>query len=324
MSMHHNLLQLLSNGRFHSGEELGRELGVSRAAVWKSIKLLQKMGMTIFAIRGRGYSLEHSVELLESHKICSEYMTNKDRNLEQLLVLESVPSTNSYLMERIDNDWVKPRAVVAEYQSEGRGRRGRNWCSPFAASIYLSLFYSFDRGVADLGGISLAIGLAVRKAILSLMPCELSVKWPNDLMWKGKKLGGVLVELSGDPLSECKMVVGVGINYRMPNGTNIDQPWIDLSSIVGDNLPSRNELTGALIESILDACSVLDNSGFEQFIEEWSLADAVVNQKVSLQLGNKRIDGIARGIDSLGSIRIESDGVVRSYASGEVSLRVTE
>jgi len=324
MRTHIDLIRLLSDGRFHSGEELGREIGVSRAAIWKAVVKLRAMGATIFAVRGRGYCLESRLELLQRDKIVSLLLPTVREKLQSLEVFDALDSTNSYLLREIDSDWCAPQVCIAEYQFSGKGRRGRSWESPIGANLYLSLYYPFQRGIAALGGISLATGLAVRRVVAGCGVTGVGVKWPNDLVCQGRKLGGVLIEVAGDPLTECGLVVGVGLNYQMPHSVNITQPWIDMSEIMGGELVAKHQLAASLIDELVVLVASFEEQGFEHFQQEWSEADVVSGREIELLIGDKKIVGIACGIDKHGAIQLADlvTGEVSSYHSGEVSLRL--
>jgi BirA family biotin operon repressor/biotin-[acetyl-CoA-carboxylase] ligase len=312
------LLTLLADGRFHSGEELGRALGVSRAAVWKSIQVLPLQGVTIDAVQGRGYRLREPLELLDPSAIAAAVDPALRRELGPVEVLFEVDSTNRRLMTQAAGA-VQGSTCLAETQSAGRGRRGRPWLSPFGANLYLSMLWRFSEGPARLSGLSLAVGVACVRALARLGARGVQLKWPNDLLWDGRKLAGILLEVAGESNGPCHVVVGIGVNLRMPHGADIDQPWADLREIAPD--VSRNVLGGALIEELARVMREFEIGGFEALRSEWLANDAFAGRPVTLHLPSGPISGVARGVDAGGHLLLETATGIQRFASGEVSLR---
>jgi len=315
------VLRVLSDGEFHSGEELGSLLGVSRAAVWKQLQQFEPFGLLIESVRGRGYRIPGGLDLLD-HTVIVESLTGgwADRNFD-FQVLDCVDSTNAYLMAHDVNTDIA--ACVAEYQAAGRGRRGRVWVSPYAASLYLSVRRRFESGVAALEGLSLAVGVVLVKMLRGFGYENVKLKWPNDLLVEGAKLGGVLIEISGDPSGAVDVVVGVGINVRVPSkyADSIDQQWTDLSSLSSGRTPLRNKLTAASLAAITDLLETFEGDGFEAYRGEWNAMDFCVGQKVEIRLGMEQKFGIARGVDTKGSLLLEHEGGLMTFSGGEISLR---
>ncbi len=184
-----SLLRALSKGGFHSGEELGDELGISRAAVSKHIKGIQGWGVDIFRVQGKGYQLANPLQLLDESVLNSSVAT-------PFALIPVIESTNQYILDNareLDSGFV----CIAEYQSKGRGRRGREWISPFGSNLYLSMFWQLEAGMAAAMGLSLVVGIAIAEAIEKLGIEGIKLKWPNDLYHNDKKLAGILVEMSG-------------------------------------------------------------------------------------------------------------------------------
>ena len=223
-------MQLMADGRFHSGSSLGRDLGVSRNAVWKHIRFLQHHQVDIHAVRGRGYRLASVLELLATNTIMAHVDKAALPLLGRMDILPEVDSTNRYLMARIGHGAATGDICLAEYQSAGRGRQGRPWVSPFAANIYMSLLWHFPVGIEGLAGLGLAVGASVLDACHRLGAEAVRLKWPNDLVCRGSKLAGILLELRSAADGGCFVVIGIGMNVRMPdqNIAQIDQSWTDL------------------------------------------------------------------------------------------------
>lgn len=313
-------LKLLADGEFHSGEQLGALLGVSRAAVWKTLKKFELLGVDVTSVKGKGYCVIGGLDLLNKSRIHSP--PSAQLNIETFLQLDS---TNSYLLRKKSPE---RNVCLAESQTAGRGRRGRVWVSPFAQNLYLSIGWCFDGGIRALEGLSLAIGLAVVRCMARYGITGLQLKWPNDILYNNQKLGGILIEMSGDPAGHCVVVVGIGINVSMNNkdSQSIEQPWINLNDVlVGQSLPliSRNELASTLLDELVTILSSYQQTGFSAYIEEWTKLAAFINCSVGIHAGSKVQEGIFRGVDSIGGLRLDVQGVEHIVHGGEVSLRGT-
>lgn len=319
-----HVLRLMSGGEYFSGEQLGALLGVSRAAVWKQLQLVDALGVSIERKRGRGYRLSHHLSLLDVEKILSFVDGRTKEGVSELVVETELASTNKYLMDRCTNrEAIHGVVVTAERQTAGRGRRGREWHSPFAANVYLSIGWSFHQGVAAIEGLSLAVGVAICEALAFFGLNNAELKWPNDVLVDGKKLGGVLIELAGDPAGECHVIVGVGLNVVMPSvGVNtINQPWVDMHKCGID--VDRNRLIGQLLTQLVILLSGYEKDRFFLYREPWERLNAYKNQQVSLVTPVKSITGLMLGVTSSGGLRLGVNGEERVFLGGEVSLRAS-
>ncbi|MDZ4263921.1 MAG: bifunctional biotin--[acetyl-CoA-carboxylase] ligase/biotin operon repressor BirA [Pseudomonadota bacterium] len=314
------LLSILADGRFHSGEALGRAIGVSRTMIWKHMQTLQTLGIECYSVSGKGYRLATAVELLEQHLI-EAAMDEVSRSwLTAIELHPEIHSTNRHLLEQLGS-LSSGHACFAERQTAGRGRRGREWVSPFARNIYLSLYWRFEMSPALLSGLGLAIGVALIRALRQLGINDAELKWPNDVLWQGRKLAGILLEMSGESGGPYHVVIGVGMNVNMADdGVAIDQPWVALNDIALTPL-SRNRVAGVVLHHLLLSIQQFQTGCLESFIPEWLEADAYVGQSVVIMHGDKVVMGQAQGIDPSGAIIVEVDGVARRFHSGEVSLR---
>lgn len=321
MSHGHQLLQILADGRFHSGEYLGRRLGISRAGVWKRLHLLKERGIDIHSVRGRGHRLAAPVELLSDERIRAALPAATGSRLPRIDVHFDLDSTNGALLERAAQ-LPTGTVCVAECQQHGRGRHGRRWISPCARNLYLSLLWRFPAGPDALGGLSLAVGLAVLRALESVGVRGAGIKWPNDIVWRDAKLAGVLIELSGESGGDACVVIGIGINVDMPEalGAAIDQPWTDVATILDDS-PSRNLLAARVLTQQVALLVDYQNDGFAPLAAAWRRHDTLAGRPVALRSADREIRGIARGVDAGGALLIEHDGSVHSYRAGDVSLR---
>lgn len=324
MALRNQLLGTLADGRFHSGVELGRVLGVSRAAVWKHLRALDRWGIEVFAVPGRGYRLAEPLELLDHEKILEALDSAATVALRALDIHPVIDSTNRYLVEQTRAQMEPGRACLAEMQTAGRGRRGRQWVSPFGASVYLSVSWRFACSPTALGALSLAAGVTVARTLDELGAEGVQLKWPNDLVWGGRKLGGVLVELAGEAAGPCHVVIGVGINAGMPerSGAGIDQPWTDLAAVCGRGTISRNRLAGRLINHLLDAMCRYEAAGAGPFLKEWRNRDALRGRPVAVQVAGRTVEGVAVGIDGQGALLVDTGMERLCLTSGEVSVRV--
>ncbi len=311
------LLSSLADGLFHSGESLGEQLGMSRAAISKHIKGIQGWGVDIFRVQGKGYQLAQPLILLDEQQI--------QKQVENRVELHPViGSTNQYLLENGDS-LTSGTVCLAEYQESGRGRRGRHWVSPFGANLYLSIYWRLEAGMAAAMGLSLVVGVAVVEALESLGIDGVKLKWPNDLYYQDRKLAGILVEMSGQAGGAANLVIGMGMNLTMQdNESAIDQPWASLSQVIGEDLIDRNQLAIAFIRTLDATLKDYELNGMQDFVERWNRLDNFLGRKIKLIMGANEVEGIERGIDTHGGVLLETDEGVKSFIGGEISLRNNE
>jgi len=324
MPLRRQLLTLLSDGDYHSGEALGDVLGVSRMAVWKHLKALRAAGVRINVQRGKGYSLPAPLELLQRDAILAAITPGVRVAINDVHVYLDIDSTNNWLRSRALAGAPSGTVCVAEQQSAGRGRRGRDWVSPFAASLYLSLLWRSNGGAAALGGLSLVSGIATLRALQALGVEGLGLKWPNDVLAGQDKLAGILIDVVGEAGGPCAVIIGLGININMPAAAAaaIDQPWTDLDRLTGDTAPSRNLLAGRLLSELMPALKKFDQAALQPFMDDWQQYDLVDGQRIELSLPNESIRGTACGIDDGGALLVDTGEGRRRFASGEVSVRL--
>lgn len=308
------LVNILSDGEFHSGEQIGTQLGMSRTAVNKHMQTLRDWGLDVFTIPGKGYSLPAAIELLDEQTINALLPEGR------VTVLPVVDSTNQYLMDRIEQ-LHSGDTCVAEYQQAGRGRRGRQWFSPFGSNLYLSMYWRLEQGPAAAIGLSLVIGIVMAEVLNQLGSTDIKVKWPNDLYLKDRKLAGILVELTGKTGEAANVVIGAGINLSMrdPDSSVVNQQWANLTEEKSDI--SRNQIVASLVSTLHKTLVEFETQGLAPFISRWRKLDNFLNRPVKLLIGEQDIYGIARGIDQQGALLLEQDGVLKAYIGGEISLR---
>ena len=318
------LVNLLADGQFHSGTDLAQTLQLSRSAVWKQLNKLGELGIKIEAISGKGYRLETPIELLDETRIMADLSNKTQHYLSTLEIHQQIDSTNRYLVEQGRQQAVNGLVCLAEQQTAGKGRRGRQWVSPFGRNIYLSFLWQFQQGFASISGISLAAGVAVIRALKRFGIENVGLKWPNDIYWQQQKLGGILVEVAGEAGGACEVVLGLGLNVSLDEqqAESIEQAWTDLQRISSGRLLSRNALTAALIDELLPMMANFDQQGLAYYLEEWRGYDVMLNQNVRLYQGNQQITGIVQGIDDNGLLLLKTEtGKIQAFASGEVSFR---
>lgn len=315
------LIHLLADGELHSGEKLSAILGVSRAAVWKQLKKLEAYGLEVIAERSRGYRLAEALSLLSLEALKEALPSDILDNYSSIVVANTTGSTNADALDLLAVQG-GPSIVTAEYQDAGRGRRGKHWVSPYGANIYLSIAWPFYGGVADIAGLSLAVGVVTARVLRSLGLTAAQLKWPNDVYIDGQKVGGVLIEMQGEPNDQLSVVVGIGLNVRMPrmSSAQIDQAWTDLSSH-GVNA-SRATLLQSLICALDEMWRNYSQQGFQAYEADWQALDFLRGKKVRVQLGDTYLEGIAAGVADDGAFLMrDAKGEVQRYYGGEVSLR---
>jgi len=318
------LLKILSDGKYHSGEELGQQFSVSRAAIWKAIqKIEQQYAVNIYAVKGKGYRLPGELDLLDKESIMSSLSNSTLNKLHELEILHAVDSTNHYLNNKSVDGASSGYIVLAEQQSKGQGRRGKAWISPFASNVYLSLLWRFPFGPAQLSCLSLFIAVAVVRSLKRLGLDDVGVKWPNDIYYKNKKIAGILLEMRGDLSGPCAVVIGVGVNVSMPKNNKevnmIDQPWSDIESILQQKI-QRNTVTTFIIDDLFKVLSQIPENN-SLLLDEWQSLDVLKDQHVEVISQEKILTGICKGINKDGALRVQHGNKEKFYHSGEVSLR---
>ena len=324
MSGRIELLRLLADGALHSGEELAAQLSVTRAAVWKRLQQLEEWGIAAEAVPGRGYRLESPIDLLDAHGIRDRLPQDARQKLRNLELHETLNSTSDRLLAVDDLPPGRFDACLAEFQSAGRGRRGRRWIAPFASGLCLSVSWRYRDAPGALAALSLAAGVAALRALGRLGITGLALKWPNDIVRDDSKLGGILIDLRGEAAGPAYVVVGIGVNVRLPTSARdrlasegVDA--VDLAAIAAP--PSRNALAAALIVELTTALLEFGARGMAAFAGEWQDADALAGRAIVVLHGGQTLEGRARGVDGDGALLLEIDGVPRRIVSGEVSVR---
>lgn len=328
MNTRQKLLRHMADMQFRSGESLGQALGLSRAAVWKQIQALQADGLVCEAVHGKGYRLVVPVEPLDPAVIRSA-LSPQHADSVDLIVLDETESTNGYLLAKAAHRPEHAQVCLAEHQTAGRGRRGRQWQSPYGTSLALSLMWRFETGAAALAGLSLATGVAMAECLEQTGAGGLQLKWPNDLVYRDRKLGGILLEVAGDVAGPCYVVIGIGLNIATDSGhagmQGVEQPWINLCELLPDKPPpSRNRIAAGIIAALLDMLPRFEAQGFGCLAGEFRRRDVLYGRDVLLQRGNDQLSGRAMGVADNGGLILEYDGKREIIFSGEVSVRAVE
>ncbi|HEX7112780.1 MAG TPA: biotin--[acetyl-CoA-carboxylase] ligase [Mizugakiibacter sp.] len=318
------LVALLAAGEPVSGAALAARLGVTRAAVWKQVEALRARGLPVEAQAGRGYALPHAVELLDAAAIRAALPAATRARLGALEAHWELDSTSSELLRRAAQGAPDLSFVLAETQSAGRGRRGRTWLSPPALNLYLSCLKRFEVGYAALSGLSLAVGVALMRALEDVGIADVGLKWPNDALADGHKLAGILVELGGEFLGPCHAVIGIGVNLRLPPALRAQagQPVTDLATLAGGAPPARNGFVAHLVARLVEALDAFAADGFAAFADAYAHHDLLRGRALRISGAQGAFDGIGEGIDARGALRVRrADGSVVGVDSAEVSVR---
>jgi BirA family biotin operon repressor/biotin-[acetyl-CoA-carboxylase] ligase len=314
-------LRLLADGHFHSGAAIARRLARSRATLSEALKGAPLLGVEIFPVPGKGYRLADPIEFLDAHAI-AERLAGRTGHV-NLHVLDEVDSTSTHLAALAQAGAPSGTCVVAEWQKAGRGRRGRAWHSGLGASLTFSLLWRFERGPGQLAGLSLAVAVAMARALERAGVAGVGVKWPNDLVCDWKKLAGILVETSGEISGPTAAVIGVGVNYRLGEALEkrIDQPAIDVASAAAA-IPSRNALLADLVGELVAVLEQFEREGFAAFRDEWRARHAYAGRRVSVLSGNEppreaEIVDVAED----GALVVTAGASTERLTSAEISLR---
>jgi len=317
------LLRHIADGRFHSGQALAQTLGISRASICNLVHVAQELGLNIHAVRGRGYQLVSPPTWLNPAQI--DAALDSIAKYYHVEILDATESTNSVLMLAAESGAPDGSVVCAEYQFAGRGRRGRQWHSVLGGSLTFSVLWRFEEGIAALVGLSLAVGVAMARALNQFSRFPVKLKWPNDVLVDYRKLAGILVEIQGDIQGPSFAVVGIGLNVRLPAAQreSIDQAVVDLEEMQVQ--VDRNRLLATCLIELKSVMDVMRQDGFSGLRAEWESHHAHAGQSVSLLLPDRQtVTGIARGVDDTGAFLLQSDnGSCVAYNSGDIRLRPT-
>lgn len=319
------LISILNDGAYHSGTSIGHDLGLTRSGVWKIVKQLTSHGIALESVTNKGYRMITRIDLLEKSKIKKHLSKDNLSLFDKLFILDETTSTNDYLLDYAKTANGENAICFAEQQTAGRGRLGRQWVSPFAANIYMSVLWHFRKNVSELIGLNIVVGVAIIETIVDVYDIsDVHLKWPNDIYWQARKLGGVLIDIMSEYNGNCAAVVGVGLNVNMPeqSAAEIHKPFTDLYKATG-KLISRNKLSGVLLQRLISCLIEFEDKGVKHFITKWNRFDYLAGKKIMIKLVNKTHRGIARGINEQGHLLLESDeGALIQVTTGDASVLI--
>ena len=314
-------MRMLADGEFHSGSALARALGVSRGTIWNAVRALGAAGLEIYSVKARGYRLAHPVSVLDASAIALHAGAAAPRF--RIEVVDVADSTNTVLMERATAGEHAGTVIVAEWQRRGRGRMERPWHTGLGGAITFSLLWRFRQGAAGLAGLSLAVGLALARTLSRHGARDVQLKWPNDVLWRSRKLAGVLIEMHGDALGPSNAVIGIGVNVRLPNAVRerIDQAATDLET-AGGRPVDRSALIGAILAELASMLDMFAATGFAPLREEWERYNIHQGKRVNVKRPDGRSEtGIVRGVANDGALVLSTDGAITHLHSAEISVR---
>jgi BirA family biotin operon repressor/biotin-[acetyl-CoA-carboxylase] ligase len=315
------VLRLLSDGEFHSGEEMAQQLKVSRASIWQAMRNLDEAGVDLFRVPGRGYRLREPWQWIDKDKIHAGL--GDKSGFFDLEIADCLASTNSRLLEKAVQGAAHGSCVITEMQTSGRGRRGREWHANLGGSLTFSLLWRFNQGAGYLSGLSLAVGVALMRALNQAGVSDAGLKWPNDVLHQHRKLAGILIELQGDMLGPSAAVIGIGINLKLSGKVlnRIDQAVVDFYAIRG-NVPERNLLLANILLHLADVLNEFDEGGFSSLRGEWLKYHVYHEKQVLLMLPDgSHHEGHLLDVADDGALLVRTAVGKQRFTSGEISLR---
>jgi BirA family transcriptional regulator, biotin operon repressor / biotin---[acetyl-CoA-carboxylase] ligase len=316
------VLRLLEDGEFHSGEALGRVLGITRGSVSNALADVDALGLTVHKVHGRGYRLVTPVQWLAHDRIIGHL--GKQAARFDIDILDQTGSTNTDMLDRAMRGARSGSVLVAESQTRGRGRRGRDWHSSPGGALTFSILWRFGQGAGFLSGLSLVVGIALARVLRKHGAAEVMLKWPNDLLWRHLKLAGILIELAGDVMGPTVAVIGIGINLRLPEAVKerIDQPVVDLARIGVE--VDRNLLFAEILGGLDIALRQFSVDGFAPFRNEWDRLHAYQDKMVRVRMpDNSEMEGRVQSVGEDGALLLQTRSGLRKFYGGELSLRGT-
>ena len=324
MAVKNQLLVYLKRvkGTWVSGELLSRRLGVSRAAIWKHIRKLKEEGYGIEASPKKGYLLAEISDLLLPEEI-RDGLSADVFGRKEIFYYRELDSTNGKAKELAAAGAPEGTVVIAEKQTEGRGRRGRSWFSPSADGIYVSLIIRPDIAPTEASRITLMTAVATAEALHSLTPLEIRIKWPNDILVNGSKIGGILTEISAEMDVVHFIVIGLGLNVNMPLETfphEIRERATSVFINMGEQF-SRVNIVRAYLEWYEKYYEIFKKIGFKPVIQRWKEFSDIVGQQVLVDIMKKKYFGKVVDVDDDGALILQDDQKkLRRIFSGDIIL----
>jgi BirA family biotin operon repressor/biotin-[acetyl-CoA-carboxylase] ligase len=327
-SLPQRVFQRLDDRSFQSGEALAADLSVTRAAVWKAVEQLRELGVALDAQPNKGYRLAAGVSALSAERIEAQLPGEVRASLEVLLVEWTLESTNTRLLDALPPAAGKASVVLAEHQTGGRGRRGRGWVAPPGGAICLSLAWQYADMPVDLSALSLVVGLCTVNALAGLGVPGVSLKWPNDLVTRDGKLGGILIEMRTESGGPVHVVAGIGLNVSLDDAA---RAAVKATGTTADDIrahrtpvPDRNHIVAALLARLVPALEGFPRHGLTPHLDNWHDCDALREHEVRVEVAGEITRGVARGIDAHGALLVETPAGMRRFISGEVTVRIDQ
>jgi BirA family biotin operon repressor/biotin-[acetyl-CoA-carboxylase] ligase len=322
------LLLQLADGQLHSGQWLAKQLQVSRAGVWKAVARLRALGLEVQALPRQGYRLPCPVELLDARRISAELGPGRQALVRTLDLEFEVDSTNTRLLGQAPPPVGSADVCLCEMQHAGRGRRGRLWITPFGAAIALSVAWTFSNAARSLPALSLGVGVAVARGLARVGALGVTLKWPNDIYFKDRKIGGVLIELRAEAGGPAHVVIGIGLNVTLTAAARREieagGARVAAAADACAAAPSRNLIAGAILDELLSMLVLFEREGFAAVRDAWTVLDALSGRPAQVLLGSTALCGIARGVDLEGALLLDTGVGMQRFVSGEASLRLIE
>ena len=318
------ILNILRHSRdfYVSGEELCKHAGISRAAIWKHVETLRQTGYEIEAVPHLGYKLISAPDALIPSEIKWKLRTKIFGR--EIISYKKVDSTNDIAYHLAEKGVKEGTVILAEEQSGGKGRHGRQWASPSRGGIYMSCILRPGIAPNEISRITLLAAVAVARAVREISSLDVSIKWPNDIMFDGKKLCGILTEMKAEQDRVDFIILGIGINVntpakQLPKGASSIRDELRRRGIKGAVL--RADLTKNVLEKLEECYNLLGRKGFEPIIESWKSLSAMLGSRVKVVLPNRTFEGLAHDINTDGALIVRLDsGVLENVSSGDVVM----
>lgn len=300
-----------------SGDKLATELGLSRAGIWKHIQSLRKQGIEIESHIGRGYQLKSDV--LTASMLSDRINTKRIGS--RIIILDETDSTNREVMRQAESGADEGLVIIADHQTHGRGRLGRSWHTAGDDSLTISILLRPDLPPEKVPQLSLLTAVALYQTLVTHTP-EIRIKWPNDLLYHGAKMAGILTEMRAEPGQVHAVVLGVGLNIRKPEGgwpKEITQKVTDLSSASGKKI-SRLSIAAEFIQAVDRCYDIYINHGFAPIRKLWWEAHVASGQTVRAHGHDGYVEGVAEALDEDGALLLRVDGKLQRFIAGDLEL----
>lgn len=262
--------------------------------------------------------------LLSWSAVCESLDVSVQQKIRKYLIINQIGSTNDWALDHCRSIDLLPAVCVAEYQSQGRGRRGRTWVSPYAQNIYTSMAWFFQIPADQLSGLGLVAAVVIVR-LLKEYGLDAAIKWPNDVLVDGKKIAGALIESRFKGTGSICVAIGVGLNFNMvpEAGVDIEQPWTSMTQELDDGVKiDRNDVVGRLITMLVRACEDFEKTGLTSFLPEWQEHDMCCGRIVDVVTEHGCQQGVACGVNGKGGLIVRINGAESTIYAGDVSVRV--